>query len=110
MASSSCWASTRRRRSASLPPIELAAPRDRKSTRLNSSHRQISYAVFCLKNKTIWSVERDHATIGLYDVRAYPDDVILVIGSELAGLSHAILQRPDAVIGIPMYAVNHSFP
>src|SRR2546430_7731415 len=23
-------------------------PRDRKSTRLNSSHRQISYAVFCL--------------------------------------------------------------
>src|SRR2546430_13403400 len=25
------------------------APRDRKSTRLNSSHSQISYAVFCLK-------------------------------------------------------------
>src|SRR2546430_11259342 len=24
---------------------------DRKSTRLNSSHSQISYAVFCLKNK-----------------------------------------------------------
>src|SRR2546427_4906370 len=28
------------------------APRDRKSTRLNSSHSQISYAVFCLKKKT----------------------------------------------------------
>src|SRR6266487_6547018 len=27
--------------------------RDRKSTRLNSSHPSISYAVFCLKNKTI---------------------------------------------------------
>src|SRR5690606_40529941 len=26
--------------------------RDRKSTRLNSSHVKISYAVFCLKNKT----------------------------------------------------------
>src|SRR2546421_10200802 len=26
-------------------------PRDRKSTRLNSSHDQISYAVFCLKKK-----------------------------------------------------------
>src|SRR5699024_11365253 len=26
-----------------------AAPRDRKSTRLNSSHVSISYAVFCLK-------------------------------------------------------------
>src|SRR3712207_8149941 len=28
-------------------------PRDRKSTRLNSSHANISYAVFCLKIKTI---------------------------------------------------------
>src|SRR5436309_9827629 len=27
-------------------------PPDRKSTRLNSSHVKISYAVFCLKNKT----------------------------------------------------------
>src|SRR2546430_11269720 len=29
---------------------------DRKSTRLNSSHSQISYAVFCLKKKTIVDV------------------------------------------------------
>src|SRR3712207_9509169 len=29
----------------------LLAPRDRKSTRLNSSHANISYAVFCLKKK-----------------------------------------------------------
>src|SRR2546430_7560934 len=29
----------------------LAFVRDRKSTRLNSSHSQISYAVFCLKKK-----------------------------------------------------------
>src|SRR5690625_9688 len=28
--------------------------RDRKSTRLNSSHVAISYAVFCLKKKTSW--------------------------------------------------------
>src|SRR2546430_13647768 len=28
-----------------------ATRRDRKSTRLNSSHSQISYAVFCLKKK-----------------------------------------------------------
>src|SRR3712207_8704606 len=33
--------------------IDVAAPRrpDRKSTRLNSSHANISYAVFCLKKK-----------------------------------------------------------
>src|SRR5207244_13541252 len=30
---------------------DLAASRDRKSTRLNSSHQIISYAVFCLKKK-----------------------------------------------------------
>src|SRR2546430_10844880 len=32
-------------------PTRTAPPRDRKSTRLNSSHSQISYAVFCLKKK-----------------------------------------------------------
>src|SRR2546421_8749271 len=31
----------------------VADLRDRKSTRLNSSHDQISYAVFCLKKKKI---------------------------------------------------------
>src|SRR2546430_11251174 len=31
--------------------VEAASLRDRKSTRLNSSHSQISYAVFCLKKK-----------------------------------------------------------
>src|SRR2546430_10463388 len=30
---------------------DAAGRRDRKSTRLNSSHSQISYAVFCLKKK-----------------------------------------------------------
>src|SRR2546430_4422705 len=30
---------------------DQCAPEDRKSTRLNSSHSQISYAVFCLKKK-----------------------------------------------------------
>src|SRR5258707_11723323 len=40
---------TRRAREWALPP---GAGRDRKSTRLNSSHANISYAVFCLKKKT----------------------------------------------------------
>src|SRR2546422_2392856 len=35
-----------------LAQLELAQPgQDRKSTRLNSSHGYISYAVFCLKKK-----------------------------------------------------------
>src|SRR5688572_31704286 len=33
---------------------------DRKSTRLNSSHSQISYAVFCLKKKKQHQPQRTH--------------------------------------------------
>src|SRR5690625_3029170 len=33
--------------------VERALKKDRKSTRLNSSHVAISYAVFCLKKKTL---------------------------------------------------------
>src|SRR3712207_8155117 len=34
--------------------------RDRKSTRLNSSHANISYAVFCLKKKNITHITLSH--------------------------------------------------
>src|SRR3712207_8080008 len=33
---------------------EVSYVQDRKSTRLNSSHANISYAVFCLKKKNHW--------------------------------------------------------
>src|SRR2546428_13197221 len=42
-----CWPSSRMRGAKPLAESDL----DRKSTRLNSSHDQISYAVFCLKKK-----------------------------------------------------------
>src|SRR3989442_11993732 len=38
--------------SGSVTALWLLLQRDRKSTRLNSSHVRISYAVFCLKKKT----------------------------------------------------------
>src|SRR3712207_8987841 len=51
----------------SAPPARRCcapARRDRKSTRLNSSHANISYAVFCLKKKNITLTDvtstRDH--------------------------------------------------
>src|SRR2546421_9323707 len=40
---------------------ENTAQIDRKSTRLNSSHDQISYAVFCLKKKKIKNSITDRA-------------------------------------------------
>src|SRR3712207_7441324 len=45
---------------------------DRKSTRLNSSHANISYAVFCLKKKKKSRITRDVRiieSIGHYDTR-----------------------------------------
>src|SRR2546426_6390998 len=43
------------------PPVSNCHTRDRKSTRLNSSHLVISYAVFCLKKKkkSNWSCDID---------------------------------------------------
>src|SRR5690349_23437301 len=43
--------SDRRRKIRLLPAAGPSSGRDRKSTRLNSSHVEISYAVFCLKKK-----------------------------------------------------------
>src|SRR2546430_10846461 len=45
--------------------------RDRKSTRLNSSHSQISYAVFCLKKKKKLKTQRSSA--GYYVTRSARD-------------------------------------
>src|SRR2546430_12422998 len=42
---------------------EASLSRDRKSTRLNSSHSQISYAVFCLKKKLTHPPEILDATL-----------------------------------------------
>src|SRR5256886_9423318 len=50
---SSPW---RRRAAAQEASSSAGIRQDRKSTRLNSSHSQISYAVFCLKQKTILNV------------------------------------------------------
>src|SRR5688572_31137758 len=49
-----CWPPPARRegvRTRPHRPAPILRRRDRKSTRLNSSHSQISYAVFCLKKK-----------------------------------------------------------
>src|SRR6266480_6540681 len=50
-----CWRSLRAPSTTSAGSCSTGTPADRKSTRLNSSHMSISYAVFCLKKKKeIW--------------------------------------------------------
>ena len=64
--------------------------------------------------RPMWAVEKDvpsdRAVVGLYDLDAFPKDVVLVFGSERSGISRAILDRAERVVAIPMYGVNHSFP
>src|SRR5260221_2889301 len=61
-------ASPRKARAAQpVPAARLSRAGDRKSTRLNSSHTVISYAVFCLKKKknrkdALWGTPRTPAT------------------------------------------------
>src|SRR2546430_5289069 len=43
--------------------VLTGAALDRKSTRLNSSHSQISYAVFCLKKKKTQSYRKAHMLV-----------------------------------------------
>src|SRR5260221_10610054 len=45
------------------PLLLCKKPTDRKSTRLNSSHTVISYAVFCLKTKKHTSELQSHSDI-----------------------------------------------
>src|SRR5438445_5275053 len=42
------------------PKGQAPKTRDRKSTRLNSSHANISYAVFCLKKKKKKKIHKQH--------------------------------------------------
>src|SRR3712207_7839667 len=49
--------------------VARSGQRDRKSTRLNSSHANISYAVFCLKKKKTYL---HHNTLTYLDTTASP--------------------------------------
>src|SRR2546430_13182351 len=62
-----CWSVTarsvgRRPRTRERPRKTATRSPDRKSTRLNSSHSQISYAVFCLKKKKKHKLSTIHHT------------------------------------------------
>src|SRR2546422_7964591 len=51
--------------------VSNGVPADRKSTRLNSSHGYISYAVFCLKKKKNKSVDAILSTTKQEGLRGY---------------------------------------
>src|ERR1017187_194246 len=63
-------------------PRDCSRAIDRKSTRLNSSHRCISYAVFCLKQRM-----SDHFTLG--------DDTFLAPAAGLARIRARLADRSN---------------
>src|SRR5256884_2207858 len=68
-----------------IADVQLEGPgdridhRDRKSTRLNSSHGYISYAVFCLKKKKICTTKQTYSRC-----RSYRGSIVIRISSILA--------------------------
>ena len=62
-----------------------------------------------VKGRPIYSVERDHARTTLWQVD-YPEDVVLLFGSENDGIPETLLTASAEVVAIPMYGINHSYP
>src|SRR2546427_2514148 len=75
-------------------------PEDRKSTRLNSSHSQISYAVFCLKKK---KKPNEGCRVRTHNDCCYGNGIgircVLKGGHERGGFSYLCL--PPSVISVP---------
>lgn len=63
-----------------------------------------------VSGKPVYAFEKDAARRSLYAVKGFPDDVVLLFGSERRGLPAEVLARVDDVVGIPIYGVNHSLP
>src|SRR2546427_1082454 len=83
-------------------PLALIRPDlDRKSTRLNSSHSQISYAVFCLKKK------KNHRLYLAY-WRNLNDNRVPACRGRIQGTSgYQLSAHPAAVSGRRSLAMQH---
>src|SRR2546430_13403493 len=73
---------------------------DRKSTRLNSSHSQISYAVFCLKKKRSCREQSSLSDGGIHGIgyrpdASEPDAVRRAVGAMVGGASGSHRAAPS---------------
>ena len=53
--------------------------------------------------------EREVATADLWHAE-FPEDAVMVFGSEAEGVPPEIVAAAHRVVAIPMYGINHSFP
>ena len=62
------------------------------------------------RGRPLWCIEKDSATTSVHAVDAFPEDVVLLFGSERFGIPASVVAKADAVVGIPIYGVNNSLP
>jgi tRNA G18 (ribose-2'-O)-methylase SpoU len=59
----------------------------------------------------IVAIEKDHPRVhGLWDFEFPVEGCVLLFGSENEGVSPALLGAAEAVVAIPMFGINHSYP
>jgi len=59
----------------------------------------------------IVAIEKDHPRVhGLWEYDFPTDDCVLLFGSENEGVSRELLAAAEAVVAIPMFGINHSYP
>jgi tRNA G18 (ribose-2'-O)-methylase SpoU len=63
-----------------------------------------------VRGRPVWCLEKEHAKRSLYAAEPFPKDVVFVFGSERFGIPQSLIDRADAVVGIPIYGVNNSLP
>src|SRR5256886_13640155 len=76
--------------------LDLRGP-DRKSTRLNSSHSQISYAVFCLKKKKHYTRAAASADVPDHHAREPDFNLLLLQRQRVAALDELCCYHVDIV-------------
>lgn len=63
-----------------------------------------------VRGRPVWALEREFSRRSLYEVQKFPEDLVLVFGSERFGFPPGFLERCEDVLAIPLYGVNNSLP
>src|SRR2546430_6935475 len=90
--------------------LDIKDIRDRKSTRLNSSHSQISYAVFCLKKKKTMHNLRGSTVFDNTLVSLRLHAVNRIMFDDLPMLPHSILTAVPMLVSkqLPTSPATHT--
>lgn len=62
------------------------------------------------RSRPLVCIEKEPATHSIYDEQVFPEDAVLVFGSERFGTPQSILAKAKHILAVPMYGVNHSLP